>query len=212
MKNPSDNCQICPRLAKYRADNKQKYPDFFNAPVPGFGDENGALAIVGLAPGVKGANRTGRAFTGDYAGALLYSTLLKFDFASGEFKADINDNITLHNCRIINAVRCVPPQNKPETQEIINCNSFLAMELAEMAQLKIILALGRIAHQSVLRLYKIPLSKLPFAHGAIHQINDRHVLLDSYHCSRYNTQTKRLTEQQFCDIFLQAQKLLDNNH
>ena len=210
---PPHDCHICPRLVQYRTQNQQKYPHYFNAPIPAFGDKNAELAIVGLAPGVKGANRTGRAFTGDYAGTLMYQTLLKFGFASGTFNENGDDDLALQNCRIINAVRCVPPQNKPETPEIINCNPFLAHALKGMKNLKIIIALGGIAHQAVLRRYGLKLSQHKFGHGLIHHIikNSSLVLLDSYHCSRYNTQTKRLTEQQFYDIFAKATELLGKN-
>ena len=210
---PPHDCAICPRLVQYRSQNQQKYPQFFNAPIPAFGDENAELAIVGLAPGVKGANRTGRAFTGDYAGTLMYQTLLKFGFAIGEFNENGDDDLALQNCRIINAVRCVPPQNKPETAEIINCNPFLTHALNGMQNLKIIIALGGIAHQAVLRAYGVKLSAHKFGHGALHTIKEKPslVLLDSYHCSRYNTQTKRLTTQQFYDIFAKMRDLLKSS-
>ena len=217
--NPADNCQICPRLAEFRKQNQQKYPDFFNAPIPVLGEgeaeteANAQVAIVGLAPGLKGANQTGRAFTGDHAGNLLYDVLQQTGFTSGNFAPDGKDNLQLVNCRIINAVRCVPPQNKPTTQEIINCSPYLMNALQQMKQLKIIVALGKIAHDSILRSFQQKLSSCRFAHGATHhlshsKINQSILLLDSYHCSRYNTQTGRLSAQQFLIIFQTARKFL----
>ena len=205
---PDKNCQICPRLAKFREENCSKYPDFFNAPVPNFGNPRTAqIAIIGLAPGLKGANRTGRPFTGDVAGDLLYKTLLATDFATGDYQKHKNDSLKLQNCIIINAVKCVPPQNKPETLEIANCNPFLKNALANIPNLQVMIALGQIAHNAILRGLNLPRSAHKFAHGAQHQFDNIH-LLDSYHCSRYNTQTKRLTETQFLDIFKTARALL----
>ena len=206
---PDQDCQICPRLANFRQENRQKFPNFFNAPVPTFGNVGTAnLVIVGLAPGLKGANQTGRVFTGDYAGKLLYETLAKTNFSIGDYHEDAQDGLTLKNCCIINAVQCVPPQNKPTTAEILACNHFLKAQLATMKQLTLLIALGYIAHQAILRAYCLPLSHYKFSHGAWHQLNKKHSLLDSYHCSRYNTQTGRLTMRDFLDIFTQAQRFI----
>ncbi|MCB1482347.1 MAG: uracil-DNA glycosylase [Rhodobiaceae bacterium] len=196
---PKRDCAICPRLAEFRFENEQEYPDFFNAPVPSFGAASAKLLIVGLAPGLKGANRTGRPFTGDYAGDLLYETLLNTGFATGTYDKRPDDGLRLVDCRIANAVRCVPPQNKPTPQEAANCRPFLAATFAEMKRLTAVLALGRIAHEAVLRTYDVPLKSAPFAHGAHHKIG--HItLFDSFHCSRYNTQTRRLTPEMFDSV------------
>ena len=213
MINPASNCQTCPRLAEFRKQNQHKYPNFFNAPIPVFGEENAQLAIVGLAPGVKGANQTGRAFTGDHAGYLLYDVLQQTGFSTGNFMPDGHDNLQLVNCRIINAVRCVPPQNKPTTAEIINCSPYLINALQQMSQLKIIVALGKIAHDAILRGFQEKLSAYRFTHGATHHLTHKKtnapiLLLDSYHCSRYNTQTRRLTAEQFLNIFQTARGFL----
>ncbi|MCC0012988.1 MAG: uracil-DNA glycosylase [Rhodobiaceae bacterium] len=196
---PKRDCAICPRLAEFRFENEQEYPDFFNAPVPSFGAASAKLLIVGLAPGLKGANRTGRPFTGDYAGDLLYETLLNTGFATGTYDKRPDDGLRLVDCRIANAVRCVPPQNKPTPQEAANCRPFLAATFAEMKRLTAVLALGRIAHEAVLRTCDVPLKSAPFAHGAHHKIG--HItLFDSFHCSRYNTQTRRLTPEMFDSV------------
>ncbi len=213
----SPDCGLCPRLAQYRAENKVQYPDFFNAPVPSFGDSAGEVLIVGLAPGVKGANRTGRPFTGDFAGELLYQTLLKYGFAKGTFKADPKDGLMLVNCRLTNAVRCVPPQNKPVGEEINQCRPFLRGEIDAMPRLRAILCLGKISHDSTLRALGARLAAHPFAHNVRHDVtlapikgvgkplggpNGRKVaVFNSYHCSRYNTNTGRLTEKMFEDVF-----------
>ena len=202
------NCSICSRLAEFRQENSCKFPDKFNKPVPSFGDENPELLIVGLAPGLKGANFTGRPFTGDYAGDTLYETLLNFDFATGKYKKKLNDSIKLINCRITNAVRCVPPKNKPNGEEIKNCLFFLKQEINELNRLKAIIALGRTAHEAVIRTYGHKLSNFKFKHGAVHSLNARTKLIDSYHCSRYNVNTRRLTQEMFNDIFKTAKKLL----
>jgi uracil-DNA glycosylase family 4 len=165
--------------------------------VPSFGDASAGLLVVGMAPGVKGANRTGRPFTGDHAGILLYQSLLRFGFASGRYLADPADGLTLHDCRIVNAVRCVPPQNLPVPAEIKACNQFLTAELSAMTALRVILALGVLAHAAVLRALCLPVSRLKFAHGAMHGLPDGRILADSYHVSRYNTNTGRLTEPMF---------------
>ncbi|MCW5750148.1 MAG: uracil-DNA glycosylase [Alphaproteobacteria bacterium] len=204
MKRPESDCPLCPRLASFRAENRRRFPDFHNAPVPSFGPADARLLVLGLAPGLKGANRTGRPFTGDYAGDLLYSTLLKFGFAQGSFAARPDDGLRLVDCRVSNAVRCVPPGNKPETAEIAACNEFLKDEIAGLPKLRAVFALGSIAHQALLRACGLRTSRFPFAHGARHELPGGLVLIDSYHCSRLNTNTGRLTESMFHDAFGRA--------
>lgn len=204
----SKDCGLCPRLAAFRRDNVEKFPDKFNAPVPSFGAENPSLLIVGLAPGLKGANFSGRPFTGDYAGDTLYAALLKFGFAEGVYQKHKEDGLVLRDCRITNAVRCVPPQNKPETVEIKTCGGFLEKEIAEMPRLKLVLALGGIAHNSFLRILGHKVSAYKFAHGALHDLPGGLKLLDSYHCSRYNVNTGRLTEEMFDAVFLRVKEVL----
>lgn len=199
--NPDHNCQICPRLAEFREENRQKFPDKFNAPVPSFGSVDAEILIVGLAPGLKGANFTGRPFTGDFAGELLYNTLLKYGLAKGEFKARADDGLELINCRITNAVRCLPPENKPIGAEINNCRPFLISQFDHMPNLKIILSLGLVSHNTVLKTCGEKLSAHKFVHGAKHSLQNGLMLIDSYHCSKYNTSTKRLTEPMFHDVF-----------
>jgi uracil-DNA glycosylase family 4 len=198
---PSPDCPLCPRLAGFRATQRDVHPDWFNAPVPPFGTEAAELLIVGLAPGLRGANRTGRPFTGDYAGDLLYATLRKFGLASGGYAAHRDDGLTLDRARITNAVRCVPPQNKPETSEIAACRPFLAAELASLPRLRAILALGAIAHHAVLAARGLRRAAHPFAHGALHELPDGMLLADSYHCSRLNTNTGTLTTEMFEAVF-----------
>jgi uracil-DNA glycosylase family 4 len=207
---PSHDCPDCPRLAAFRAANRAAYPDWWNAPVPTFGEADARVAIVGLAPGLRGANRTGRPFTGDYAGDLLYATLIEFGFASGVYDRRPDDGLTLVDCAIINAVRCVPPQNKPTPAEITTCRRYLTPALAAMPRLKVMVALGRIAHESALRALKLTLAKFPFAHGARHLVTPTGVnLFDSYHCSRYNTNTGVLTEAMFRQVFASIRAELD---
>ncbi|WP_290817021.1 uracil-DNA glycosylase [Ferrovibrio sp.] len=199
---PGHNCPLCPRLVEYRMANRATFPTFFNGPVPPWGDPQPALLIVGLAPGVKGANRTGRPFTGDYAGELLYSTLIKYGYAKGQFKADPNDGLQLVRSRITNAVKCVPPENKPTPAETKTCmKTFLSGEIAAMAGLKAILVLGQIAHVATLDVLKVKRSAAPFGHGAEHKLASGVTLFSSYHCSRYNTNTGRLTEAMFHSVF-----------
>lgn len=205
---PSPNCTLCPRLASYRTDNKKQYPDKFNGAVPSFGGLDAELLIVGLAPGLKGANFSGRPFTGDYAGDLLYPTLLTFGFAQGTYAAHANDGLKLVNCRITNAVRCVPPENKPTSEEMHQCRPFLEKEISMMKNLKVILSLGKISHDAVLRTHGEKLSAFKFAHNARHNLPDGPLLIDSYHCSRYNTNTGRLTEAMFHDVFKTIKALL----
>ena len=196
-KEPAADCALCPRLAEFRVENAHKYPDRHNAPVPAFGDRQARLLIVGLAPGLKGANFTGRPFTGDYAGDTLYPALIDSGLAHGHYAAHTGDGLTLRDTRITNAVRCVPPGNKPTTKEIRTCNRFLANEIAAMPNLRHILALGRIAHDAVIIAQGGRKAHYPFAHGRHHELPSGLVLTDSYHCSRYNVQTGRLTQAMF---------------
>jgi uracil-DNA glycosylase family 4 len=199
---PQHDCALCARLAAFRAANRNANPDWFNAPVPSFGGADGRLLIVGLAPGLRGANRTGRPFTGDYAGILLYQTLLRFGLARGEYHADPADGLALIDTRVTNAVRCVPPANLPEPQEVSTCNRFLAAELQGLSNLKVVLALGVLAHAAVLKACGIPLARVRFRHGALHVLPDGLILADSYHVSRYNTATGRLTPAMFEAVVL----------
>ena len=201
-------CRRCQRLSEFLKGVSQQYPEYYAQPVPPFGDEDAELLIVGLAPGMHGANRTGRPFTGDHAGILLYQTLYDFGFGSQPVSESASDSLELVQCRISNAVKCLPPQNKPVTAEIKNCNHFLQAELMSMPEPGVILVLGKIAHDAVLRAFEVPLSRYRFAHAAEHRLGSR-ILLDSYHCSRYNTNTRRLTEDMFRDIFRRARELLD---
>jgi uracil-DNA glycosylase family 4 len=194
---PGRDCPLCPRLVAYRDANRAKWPDWHNAPVPCWGPRDAPLMVLGLAPGVKGANRTGRPFTGDHAGRLLYATLLKHGLARGTYREDPQDGMALTGVRIVNAVRCVPPENLPTPAEITTCNRFLGAERAAMPRLKAVLALGLVAHNALLKTYRIPAARLRFAHGAQHDLPDGVVLADSYHVSRYNTQTGRLTTEMF---------------
>ena len=205
---PGRDCALCPRLADYRAANRAKEPGWHNAPVPSWGPREAPLLVLGLAPGVRGANRTGRPFTGDYAGDLLYGTLLKSGFAMGTYAASPDDGLELIDCRITNSVRCVPPENKPTPAEITACRPFLRSTIDEMARLAVILALGRIAHDSVLTAFGARKSKFPFTHGAVHVINDQIALFSSYHCSRYNTNTGVLTTTMFEAVFASIQQHL----
>jgi uracil-DNA glycosylase family 4 len=194
-------CQRCPRLVAYRKENESKEPSWFNGAVPSFGTADARFLIVGLAPGRNGANRTGRPFTGDYAGLLLYETLKRFGFAVGEYQARADDSFKLVDCMVTNAVRCAPPENKPEPSEITNCRPFFESRLDHLPRLKVILALGRIAHEQTLAALNKRKSLFPFAHGARHELGDGRVLFDSYHCSRYNTNTGRLTTAMFGSVF-----------
>lgn len=208
---PSPDCPLCPRLAEFRATQRHDFPDWFNAPVPAFGGADGRLLVVGLAPGLRGANRTGRPFTGDFAGELLYGTLRKFGFAEGQYEQHADDGLRLIDCRITNAVRCVPPENKPEPVEIKGCNGFLAAEIRRLPRLKIILALGQIAHQAVLSALGEKRSAHAFAHGAVHRLKSDLLLADSYHCSRYNTNTGKLTQDMFEAVFAEVQQRLNRS-
>ncbi len=194
---PPPDCPLCPRLLANRAANRAANPAWFNAPVPSFGQLHAPLLIVGLAPGVKGANRTGRPFTGDFAGVLLYETLLGLGLARGRYQADPGDGLELDRCRVTNAVRCVPPGNRPTPAEIATCNRFLAAEIRAMPDLRAILALGIVAHTAVLRAHGLPAARLRFAHGAIHSLPSGVLLADSFHVSRLNTNTGKLTTAMF---------------
>lgn len=207
---PKD-CALCPRLVSFRAANRTAEPSWFNGAVPSFGREHAdavRLLIVGLAPGLRGANRTGRPFTGDYAGELLYQTLLEFGFAKGRYEARPDDGLTLVNCMITNAVRCVPPENKPLPAEIAACRPFLSERIGSLPKLVAIVALGRIAHDSTLTALGAKKSAHPFKHGAGHSMRDGLVLFDSFHCSRYNTNTGRLTPDMFRAVFAQVKQHL----
>lgn len=206
---PDRNCQLCLRLAAFRAQARAKEPDWHNAPVASFGNANAQMLIVGLAPGLQGANRTGRPFTGDYAGDLLYATLLEYGFAKGIYQARPDDGLRLLDCRISNAVRCVPPQNKPLPAEINTCRQFLVATISTMPKLRAIVALGRIAHESTLKALGLRNAAAPFAHGAVHAAGAVR-LYDSYHCSRYNTNTRVLTPEMFRNVFAKVRKDLDS--
>ena len=202
---PARDCGLCPRLAAFRAANRVAHPDFANAPVESFGAADARLLVVGLAPGLKGANRTGRPFTGDYAGDLLYETLTELGLARGRYERRPDDGLQLVGCAIVNAVRCVPPENKPTPAEIGNCRAYLKLALAALPRLHAIVALGRIAHESVLRALGARVAAHPFAHGAAHDLGSgAPKLFDSYHCSRYNTNTGVLTPAMFREVLRAA--------
>jgi uracil-DNA glycosylase family 4 len=203
------SCRRCPRLATFLDSVQLDHLDYYCKPVPPFGDPQARLLIVGLAPGMHGANRTGRPFTGDHAGILLYATLHKFGLATTPISASADDGLRLLNARITNSVKCLPPANKPLPQEIRTCNEFLRAELAESHAMRVILALGRIAHEAVLRACDLPTKSYPFAHGAEHELKRGRVLVDSYHCSRYNTQTRRLTTKMFETVVGRARSIAD---
>ncbi len=201
---PDKNCRLCPRLAAFLDKNRALYPSFWNAPVPSFGNLNAELLIVGLAPGLKGANRTGRPFTGDFAGNLLYGMLIEFGYATGEYKASPDDGVVLTNARLTNAVRCVPPENKVTGSETNTCNRFLKSEINSMPNLKAVLALGTVSHGAVLSAFGEKKSAFKFAHAAVHDLTfkGRPVkLVDSYHSSRYNVNTGKLTPEMFKEMF-----------
>lgn len=204
---PPRDCPLCPRLVSFRQKWRKEAPDWHNAPVAPFGPDNARLLIVGLAPGLQGANRTGRPFTGDWAGDLLYATLLDFGFAKGTYDERPDDGLELVDARIVNAVRCVPPENKPTGQEIATCRQFLIEELEDLRNVEAMILLGRIAHDSMLRTLGIKAAAAPFGHGAEHDAG-RIRLFDSYHCSRYNTNTGRLTEEMFHAVFRRVKEYL----
>ena len=208
---PDQTCRLCPRLASFLEKNRTLYPDFFNAPVPSLGDLDGVLLIVGLAPGLKGANRTGRPFTGDFAGDLLYSRLHDFGFSTGVYQARPDDGVKLVNARLTNAVRCVPPENKPTGEEVKACGKFLKQEIEAMPNLKVILVLGSLAHNAVLSVLGQKKSDFKFAHNALHRLrwNEKEILLlDTYHTSRYNVNTGKLTPEMFTAVFKTLSKAI----
>lgn len=204
----SVDCRTCPRLAAFLDDVKVKHPDYFAKPVPAFGEAKAGLLVVGLAPGMHGANRTGRPFTGDYAGVLLYETLHKYGFASAPVSESAEDSLQLLNCKITNAVRCLPPENKPVGAEVNACNPFLADDLANVPKGGVVIALGSIAHKAIVKAVGEKQKDYAFGHGVVHQVGEHFTLIDSYHCSRYNTQTKRLTTDMFEQVFAEAKDLL----
>jgi uracil-DNA glycosylase family 4 len=204
-------CEACPRLAGFLSDIRQRFPGYFARPVPPFGALDARLIVVGLAPGLHGANATGRPFTGDHAGILLYATLHAHGFASAPCSTAADDGLRLFDCRITNAVKCVPPANKPEGSEIRRCNRFLARELAGVPRGAVLVALGAIAHDAILRALGTRPASMAFGHGNEHALADERILLDSYHCSRYNTQTRRLTPAMFDAVFARARALLDGD-
>ena len=199
---PPHDCPLCPRLAAFRRANRAAYADWFNDPVPAWGDPAAPLLILGMAPGLRGANRTGRPFTGDHAGILLFQTLLDLGLATGTYDARPDDGLQLRGCRIVNAVRCVPPANLPQPSETRTCNQFLASELRAMPNLRVVLALGVLAHAAALRACGMPVTRLKFRHGQVHTLPDGLLLADSYHVSRYNTSTGLLTSQMFHQVVL----------
>ncbi|MGD9501761.1 MAG: uracil-DNA glycosylase [Methyloceanibacter sp.] len=201
---PAKDCRLCPRLVTFRKENRHAHPDWFNGAVPSFGPESARLLIVGLAPGLRGANRTGRPFFGDFAGNLLYPTLLKAGLARGHHHQDAPEALQLVDCMITNAVRCVPPQNKPLPKEVASCRPFLQARIAALPNLKALLAIGRIAHDAILDALELKRSAHPFAHGARYALRDGLVLFDSYHCSRQNTNTGRLTPAMFEKVVTEA--------
>ena len=205
-------CQRCDRLASFLKDVKQQYPDYFCQPVPAFGDTNPALLIVGLAPGMHGANATGRPFTGDAAGILLYEMLHKHGFSNKPTSISVDDDLQLHQCRITNAVKCLPPQNKPVGAEVNNCRDFLVEEIKAITQPLLLLALGSIAHKSIIAAMNLKQKDYVFAHAALHELGEGIMLIDSYHCSRYNTQTGRLTPEMFDHVFAIARQWVDERH
>ena len=196
------SCKDCERLSSFLTQVKNKNPDYFCQPVPSFGQKNPPFLIVGLAPGMHGANKTGRPFTGDHAGVLLYKTLYKYGFSNLEISHSVDDSLILKNCSITNAVKCLPPDNKPNHEEINNCNKFLKSEINKLKKGSIILALGLIAHNAIMKALNLTKKEYKFSHGARHNLPNNLVMYDSYHCSRYNTQTKRLTEKMFHEVFL----------
>ncbi len=201
---PSRDCPLCPRLAAYRETVRAEQPDWWNAPVPAWGDPEAWLVIVGLAPGKQGANRTGRPFTGDGSGTLLFRALARYGLASGDYEGSPEDSLRLNGAMILNAVKCLPPQNKPVPEEIRTCRQFLEGQVAAMPRARIFVALGQIAHQSAVKVMGGKLPKCRFAHLAEHRVPDGRVLIDSYHCSRYNQNTGRLTDEMFDAVFARA--------
>ncbi|MCU7918193.1 MAG: uracil-DNA glycosylase [Candidatus Thiodiazotropha sp. (ex Epidulcina cf. delphinae)] len=202
-------CRRCPRLVEFLSQVRADYPDYHAAPVASFGDADARLLIVGLAPGMHGANATGRPFTGDHAGILLYQTLYDFGFSNQPIASSRQDGLRLRDCRITNAVKCLPPQNKPVGSEINTCNGYLREELGNMPEKSLVVGLGSIAHQAIVKALGLRQKRLPFSHGKEHALSDQLRLIDSYHCSRYNTQTRRLTPKMFQQVFRRAREALD---
>ncbi len=200
IEQPPHDCPLCPRLVEYRRANQAANPDWFNGPVPSWGSTEAAFLVVGMAPGVRGANRTGRPFTGDHAGVLLYETMIRYGFATGAYAARPDDGMQLAGSRVINAVRCVPPANLPQPPEIRNCNHFLQAELQGMPNLRVVLTLGVLAHAAVLRACNLPANRIKFQHGAFNTLPNGLTLADSYHVSRYNTNTGLLTAAMFAEV------------
>jgi uracil-DNA glycosylase family 4 len=207
---PPHDCPLCPRLVAFRHELREEFPTWWNAPVNAFGDPAAWLGIIGLAPGKHGANRTGRPFTGDFAGVLLYDTLIKYGFATGTFEAKPDDTLQLQGAMIINAVKCLPPQNKPTPEEIRTCRTFLEGQIAAVPKARVFVALGQIAHQSAVKALGGRLPKCKFGHLAEHRMPDGRILIDSYHCSRYNQNTGRLTTEMFEEVFARAAELRDS--
>ncbi|MAS86645.1 MAG: uracil-DNA glycosylase [Micavibrio sp.] len=208
FKNPPKDCQLCPRLVAYRRESQAKFPDKYNGAVPSFGPITAKMLVVGLAPGLKGANFTGRPFTGDYAGDVLYPALLRHGFGTGIFKSRPDDGVELTNARITNAVRCVPPQNKPIGEEENNCRPFLIEEMTSMPNLKVLFVLGCIAHVAVLKVLGLKIKDYPFGHEQVNKLPNGLILVSSYHCSRYNVNTGRLTEDMFDSVMAKAKSFL----
>ncbi len=206
---PPRDCPLCPRLVAYRHACREEFPAWWNGPVRAFGDAQAHIAIIGLAPGKHGANRTGRPFTGDYAGDLLFATLEKFGLSEGKYESRVDDGLTLRDVIILNAVKCLPPQNKPTPEEIRTCRPFLAQGVAALPNARIFIALGQIAHQSAVKVLGGRLPKARFGHLAEHRMPDGRILIDSYHCSRYNTNTGRLTAEMFEAVFARAVEMRD---
>ena len=210
FKEPSRDCDLCPRLRNFLLELRETKPDYFNAPVPSFGDTNPELLIVGLAPGMHGANRTGRPFTGDWAGDLLYSAIEKYGFSTGSYAADPNDGLELTGAMITNAVRCLPPQNKPVGAEATACRPFLTDQIESLTSIKAILTLGKISHDNTVRALGLKLKDHPFGHHKVYNIQKDRRIYSSYHCSRYNTNTKRLTEPMFFEVFEAIRTFVDS--
>jgi uracil-DNA glycosylase family 4 len=206
---PGRDCGLCPRLADFRQQNRIGFPRYHNAPVPSFGTPDGRLLIVGLAPGLHGANQTARPFTGDYAGDLLYDTLIRFGFARGHYDRRPDDGLELLDCRLTNAARCVPPENKPTPAEVAACRPFLTGEIAAMPNLRAVVALGTVSHNSTVTAFGLRPSHYRFGHGARHDLRPGIMLFDSYHCSRYNTNTGRLTTEMFHSVFATIRSHID---
>jgi len=206
---PDYDCALCPRLRTFIDKKKIELPDYFNGPVPNFGDDNAALLIIGLAPGLHGANRTGRPFTGDWAGDLLYDALAKYGFSNDKYDKRPDDGLVLYNTKITNVVRCVPPQNKPVSAEVNQCRPFLQAELSSKTPAQVLITLGKISHDSTMRALGLRIAQYPFGHHKIYDLPDGRRVISSYHCSRYNTNTKRLTEEMFFNVFASAKAYLD---